>query len=61
MPYKTRPELDALINALATDVPRMEARNADEACTEAWATQATDVQSKADLENEDYVSIVFRP
>lgn len=55
MPYKTRPELDALINALAADMPRMEAHNADDACAEAWATQATDIQSKAGRENEDYV------
>lgn len=55
MPYKTRPELDVLINALAADMPRMEPRDADEACTEAWAAQATDIQSKAGLDNEDYV------
>lgn len=55
MPYKTRPELDALINALAADMRRMEAHNGDEACTEAWAAQATDIQSKAGLDNEDYV------
>jgi hypothetical protein len=55
MPYKTRPELDALINALAADMPGMEARGGDVACTEAWATRATDIQSKADLNNEDHV------
>lgn len=55
MPYKTRPELDALINALAADMPRMEAQDEDEACTEAWATQATEIQSKAGLDNEDHV------
>jgi hypothetical protein len=55
MPYKTRPELDAIINALAADMPRMEAREGDKACTEAWATQATDIQSKASLDNEDHV------
>jgi hypothetical protein len=55
MPYKTRSELDALINALAADMPRMEARGGDVACTEAWATQATDIQSKAGPDNEDHV------
>lgn len=55
MPYKTRPELDALINALAADMPRMDAQDGDKAFTEAWATQATDIQSKASLDNEDHV------
>ncbi|KAF1722325.1 hypothetical protein [Pseudoxanthomonas wuyuanensis] len=56
MSYKTRPELDVLINALAADdMWRMQAWDGDAACTEAWATQAVDIQSKAGLDNEDHV------
>lgn len=55
MPYKTLRELDALINALAADMPRMEAREEDVACTETWAIQATHIQSVAGPDNEDHV------